>query len=125
MDCFFASVSARNRPELRSVPVAVAHSAHAAGHSEISCVNYAARAAGVRADMWMAAARAACPDLVVVPYEFEAYQEVSEARSFPHAMHPDIGESTGSEASKGASISGRPLNSLRRRAEMKLDLNLA
>jgi nucleotidyltransferase/DNA polymerase involved in DNA repair len=60
MDCFFASVSAARRPELRHVPVAVAHSANAAGHSEISCVNYAARRAGVRADMWMAAAKEKC-----------------------------------------------------------------
>eukprot|EP00892_Ulva_mutabilis_P005096 jgi/Ulvmu1/2959/UM149_0042.1 len=78
MDCFFASVAVRHRPELQGVPLAVAHSNYSAGHSEISCVNYVARRSGVRADMWMASARERCPDLVVIPYEFEAYQEVSE-----------------------------------------------
>ena len=57
MDCFFASVSVRNRPELQGVPLAVAHSNHSGGHSEISCVNYVARKAGVSAAMWMAQAR--------------------------------------------------------------------
>ena len=79
MDCFFASVAVRNRPELQGIPLAIAHSNHSAGHSEISCVNYIARRCGVRADMWMASARERCdPDLVVIPYEFDAYQEVSE-----------------------------------------------
>jgi DNA repair protein REV1 len=63
MDCFFASVSVRNRPELLGVPLAVAHSAHAAGHSELSCVNYVARQAGVRADMWLAGAKAQCASI--------------------------------------------------------------
>lgn len=60
MDCFFASVSVRNRPELQGIPLAVAHSNHAGGHSEISCVNYVARKAGVSAAMWMAQARERC-----------------------------------------------------------------
>jgi DNA repair protein REV1 len=60
MDCFFAAVSCRNRPELLPVPLAVAHSNHTAGHSEISCVNYAARACGVRAGCWMADAKRRC-----------------------------------------------------------------
>lgn len=60
MDCFFASVSVRNRPELQGIPLAVAHSNHTAGHSELSCVNYIARQAGVRADMWMAGAKEKC-----------------------------------------------------------------
>lgn len=60
MDCFFASVAVRNRPELRGIPLAIAHSNNSAGHSEISCVNYVARSCGVRADMWMASARERC-----------------------------------------------------------------
>lgn len=57
MDCFFAAVSSRSRPELQDVPLAVAHSNHAAGHSEVSCVNYTARGCGVRAGCWVADAK--------------------------------------------------------------------
>jgi DNA repair protein REV1 len=60
MDCFFASVSMRNRPELQGVPLAVAYGHHASGHSEISCANYTARRFGVRAGMWFADAKAKC-----------------------------------------------------------------
>lgn len=45
---------------------------------EVSCPNYAARKFGVAAGMFMAHAKSLCPDLVVVPYEFERYQAVSE-----------------------------------------------
>lgn len=72
MDCFFASVAVRNRPELRGIPLAIAHSNNSSGHSEISCVNYVARSCGVRADMWMASARERCalhpPSNCILPY---------------------------------------------------------
>lgn len=45
---------------------------------EVSCPNYEARKFGVAAGMFIAAAKALCPTLVVVPYEFERYQAVSE-----------------------------------------------
>ena len=38
---------------------------------------------GVRAGMFMESAKALCPGLVVMPYEFEKYEAISEqARSF-------------------------------------------
>ena len=60
MDCFFAAVCIRDRPELRGLPLAVAHSHSAAGNGEISCVTYEARRFGVRAGMWMQDARERC-----------------------------------------------------------------
>ncbi|CAH0521822.1 unnamed protein product [Peronospora belbahrii] len=77
MDCFFVAVAMRGRsPELKTLPVAVAHS-ETAGSSEISSCNYLARARGVGAGMFMQTARELCPDLVVLPYEFDAIQRVS------------------------------------------------
>jgi len=80
MDCFFVSVLLRNKPELMDRPVAVAHTGNIRGaaSSEISSCNYAARAKGVRASMWMGRAKELCPELVVLPYDFEAYEVVSD-----------------------------------------------
>lgn len=76
MDCFFVAVAVRERPELKNVPVAVAHSGNA-GTSEISSCNYLAREKGVRAGMFMQAARELCPELVVLPYKFDEIEQVS------------------------------------------------
>lgn len=88
MDAFFVSVALLSRPELAACPVVVAHSGGGGGgggapgggrgSADISSANYVARARGVRAGMWTAAARELCPDLVVLPYDFARIREVSE-----------------------------------------------
>lgn len=45
----------------------------------MSSCNYAARACGVRAGMFMGEARRLCPNLHVIPYAFDAIRDVSEA----------------------------------------------
>lgn len=45
----------------------------------MSAANYEARAFGIHAGMLIAAAKRACPDLIVMPYQFDRYTEVSEA----------------------------------------------
>ncbi|KDD72100.1 impB/mucB/samB UV-protection protein, partial [Helicosporidium sp. ATCC 50920] len=79
MDCFFVAVIEAAHPALRGLPVAVCHSASARGTGEVSSANYAARAFGVRAGQWVRSALEACPDLILVPYDFEGYQRASEA----------------------------------------------
>ncbi|KAG1358964.1 DNA repair protein REV1 [Cocos nucifera] len=78
MDCFFVSVIVRNYPELIDKPVAVCHSDNPKGTAEISSANYPARDYGVRAGMFVRDAKARCPHLVIVPYDFEAYEEVAD-----------------------------------------------
>ncbi|KAK1402489.1 DNA repair protein REV1 [Heracleum sosnowskyi] len=78
MDCFFVSVVIRNQPELQGKPVAVCHSDNPRGTAEISSANYPARAYGVRAGIFVRDAKSMCPDLVIVPYNFEAYEEVAD-----------------------------------------------
>jgi len=79
MDCFFASVSSRNRPELEDRPVGISHatSSHDKSSSDLASVNYAARAFGLKNGMYLRRAIELCPDLTVLPYDFEAYQQVA------------------------------------------------
>ncbi|KAG7612131.1 UmuC domain [Arabidopsis suecica] len=78
LDCFFVSVVIKNRLELHDKPVAVCHSDNPKGTAEISSANYPARAYGVKAGMFVRHAKDLCPQLVIVPYNFEAYEEVAD-----------------------------------------------
>ncbi|KAK8949785.1 DNA repair protein REV1 [Platanthera guangdongensis] len=78
MDSFFVSVILRKYPELLDKPVAVCHSNNSKGTAEISSANYPARNYGVSAGMFVRDAKACCPNLVVFPYNFEAYEEVAD-----------------------------------------------
>ena len=77
LDCFFVSVLVRKRPELKLLPVCVAHGDANGETNEISSCNYAARKEGVEKGMWMEAAIKKCPALQVLPYDFKQYEEVT------------------------------------------------
>jgi DNA repair protein REV1 len=96
MDCFFAAVALRKYPELRNKPVAISHlgekrdatdgmraTAHVSADSTSECAtcNYEARKFGIKKGMFLGRARTLCPDLVILPYDFEGYEEVSDAVS--------------------------------------------
>lgn len=65
---------------------------------QVSSANYEARAFGIRADMCIGEAKRLCPDLIVMPYQYDKYQTASEQAIFfspffpsPHclqALHP-------------------------------------
>ncbi|CAN6206854.1 unnamed protein product [Urochloa humidicola] len=78
MDCFFVSVVIRNMPDLLDKPVAVCHSDNPKGTAEISSANYPARNYGIKAGMFVRDAKARCPHLMIVPYKFDAYEEVAD-----------------------------------------------
>ncbi|KAI3448143.1 hypothetical protein Pfo_004808 [Paulownia fortunei] len=78
MDCFFVSVVIRNHPDLLDKPVAVCHSDNPRGTAEISSANYPARDHGVKAGMFVKDAKIRCPQLVIVPYDFGAYETVAD-----------------------------------------------
>ena len=117
IDCFFAQVALLSRPELRDKPVAVAHSggppsgssylfdsaerqgedAHRTYSSsssssvsrggEISSANYVARAFGVKAGTFLKTALEKCPNLIVLPYDFDKIRSVSEqVHTFFHKL---------------------------------------
>lgn len=76
LDAFYASVAQRDDPSLRGKPVAVAGSSRRA---VVLTASYEARPFGVRSAMPLYKARAQCPELVVVPPNFERYRELSRA----------------------------------------------
>ncbi|CAD6338550.1 unnamed protein product [Miscanthus lutarioriparius] len=77
-DCFFVSVVIRNIPDLHDKPVAVCHSDNPKGTAEISSANYPARNYGIKVGMFVRDAKARCPHLMIVPYNFDAYEEVAD-----------------------------------------------
>ena len=125
LDCFFVSVSLRDKPHLKGKPVAVCHAklpkekmqehqeqeglsldtkslpissaardeiplpalSHGASSvpqyllksmSDIASCSYEARSAGLRNGMFVGEALKRCPELQLLPYEFEKYHEVSK-----------------------------------------------
>ncbi len=74
MDCFYAAVEMRERPELREVPIAVGGGS---ARGVVTTCNYLAREFGVRSAMPGFKAMQLCPTLVFVPTQFELYREAS------------------------------------------------
>ena len=96
MDCFFAAIAVRNFPQFRDKPVGVGHAwktdpngirgeptsfsstdEKKKSYSELSTCNYKAREFGVKKGMFLHRARQLCPELVVLPYDYEGYEDAS------------------------------------------------
>ena len=74
-DCFYAAIEMRDMPELAGRPVAVGGRPDSRG--VIATCNYEARAYGVRSAMSSARALRLCPQLVLLPPDFERYRAAS------------------------------------------------
>ena len=74
MDCFYAAIELRERPELVGHPVAVGGGSP---RGVVTTCNYEARAFGVRSAMPGFKARELCPDLIFLPVRFALYRESS------------------------------------------------
>ncbi|XP_071994362.1 DNA polymerase kappa [Engystomops pustulosus] len=72
MDAFYAAVEMRDNPELKDKPMAVG------SMSMLSTSNYVARRFGVRAAMPGFIAKKLCPNLQIVPVNFDKYRAVSK-----------------------------------------------
>lgn len=72
MDAFYAAVEMRDCPDLKDKPMAVG------SMSMLSTSNYHARKYGVRAAMPGFIAKKLCPNLVIVPTNFDKYRAVSK-----------------------------------------------
>ena len=98
MDCFFAAIAVRNYPQYKNKPVAVGHGwkndpngvgtndKTAFSHqsysgkkstSELSTCNYEARKYGIKKGMFEDRARKLCPELVILPYDYDGYEDAS------------------------------------------------
>lgn len=75
MDAFYASVEIRDNPSLEGLPVCVGGPASSRG--VIAAASYKAREFGVHSALPTATARRLCPDLVLLPPDFDRYTAVS------------------------------------------------
>ena len=86
LDCFFVAVSLLKHPErelLKGQPIAVSHAKNdnwnvTDSSADISSCNYEARAFGVRSEMYIKQALKICPNLKIIPYDFEGYNFASQ-----------------------------------------------
>ena len=74
MDCFYAAVEERERPELRGRPLGVGGST---GRGVLTTCNYEARKYGLHSAMPVFMALERCPHLVLVPTRFDLYRAES------------------------------------------------
>ncbi len=74
MDCFYAAVELRERPELAGQPVAVGGGSR---RGVVTTCNYEARKFGVHSAMPGFQARERCPQLVFLPVRFDLYRAES------------------------------------------------
>lgn len=74
MDCFYAAIEERENPTLRGKPVGVSGSDR---RSVLTTANYEARKYGCRSAMPVFKALELCPQLILVPVQFELYRAVS------------------------------------------------
>lgn len=74
MDCFYAAVEMRERPELAGQPIAVGGGSR---RGVVTTCNYEARKFGVRSAMPGFKARELCPQLIFLPVRFDLYRAES------------------------------------------------
>lgn len=78
MDCFFAQVEEKRRPEIEGKPVVVgADPHHGHGRGVVCTANYEARKYGIKSAMPISKAYLLCPDAVFLPVDFRHYSAVS------------------------------------------------
>jgi DNA polymerase IV len=86
MDCFYAAVEMRERPELAGQPIAVGGGSR---RGVVTTCNYEARKFGVHSAMPGFLARQRCPQLIFLPVRFDLYREASaQIRSILHDYTP-------------------------------------
>jgi DNA polymerase IV len=75
MDCFYAAIEVRDRPELAGQPVGVGGRSR---RGVLTTCNYEARKFGVRSAMPTFIALQRCPNLILMPTRFEVYRRESQ-----------------------------------------------
>ncbi|MBA3832736.1 MAG: DNA polymerase IV [Chthoniobacterales bacterium] len=87
MDCFYAAIEVRDRPELRGKPVGVGGARDRRG--VLTTCNYEAREFGVHSAMPTFMALQRCPKLIVLPTRFDVYRrEAAVIRAILHRFTP-------------------------------------
>ena len=79
MNSFFASVEQAHDPSLKGIPMAVAGNPKERRGILVTC-SYEARAFGIYTTMTVGEAKRICPELVIVPPDFDKYQNSFSSR---------------------------------------------
>ncbi len=92
MNSFFASVEQAHDPSLKGIPIAVAGNPRERRGILVTC-SYEARALGIYTTMTVGEAKRLCPNLIIVPPDFEKYRVASSAvfdllRTFTDLVEP-------------------------------------
>lgn len=76
-DSFFVTASCLSHPNLdmKTQPIAVSHGTKT---SDVASCNYVARLFGIRNGEWVGRAMKKCPNLIVIEYDFDAYERCSK-----------------------------------------------
>jgi nucleotidyltransferase/DNA polymerase involved in DNA repair len=104
-DAFYAAVEQASDPKLRGKPVAVGGEKRGI----IASASYEARRYGVYTPMPTARARKLCPNLIVLPGDFERYEQFSNWMfSYPRDFTPDVEQTSIDEGYFDLTGSGKP-----------------
>ncbi len=119
MDCFYAAIEMRDRPELRDVPLGVGGARSRRG--VLTTCNYEARKFGVRSAMPTFLALEKCPTLVVVPTRFEVYRaESARIRAIFAEYTPLVEPLSLDEAYLDVTALGRPATEVARELRARI-----
>ncbi len=91
MDCFYAAVEIKYKPKLKGKPLGIGGPPNS--RSVLCTASYEARRFGVHAAMPSSQAVRLCPDLILIPPNFELYRKESQAvreimQSYTHKLEP-------------------------------------
>ena len=95
MDAFYASVEIRDTPALAGRPVCVG--GPSAGRGVISAASYEARKFGVHSAMPTSQAARLCPELVLLPPDFNRYPQASRELMEIFRRSPPLAKTPGPE----------------------------
>ncbi len=84
MDAFYASVELLRRPDLRGLPIAIGGRGDPNSRAVVTTATYEARQFGVKSGVSLYKAKQLCPDLIMLPVDFEQYRHYS--REFKKAV---------------------------------------
>ncbi len=131
MDCFYAAIELRERPELVGKPVAVGGTS---GRGVLTTCNYEARKFGCHSAMPAFKAKRICPDLVMLPVRFDLYRKESARIREIFAEFTDLIEPLSLDeayldvshlSSDGASVAWEIRNRIRERTQLTASAGIA